>query len=287
MSGRDKGALRTGLYVPGDRPERFDKAVATGAELVILDLEDAVADDRKAVARANVAAWLRARFCGEDRAESDEYLPMPIVQVRVNADPEADMAVFAPIFAEIGASAPLELRLPKVESTDDVAAVTTRVPDFPVTAIIESALGVERAIAIATHPSVTRLALGESDLASELGTKSPSVIGYARTRIVYACAAAGVPAPMMAAFPRIRELEALSEDCKSGRIDGWFGRVAIHPSQLPIIRSAFQSSEEDIAWASEVLSIAGRGGVGTLDSGEMVDRAMVGRAQRILARPRT
>ena len=101
----------TGLYVPGDRPERFDKAVATGAQLVILDLEDAVADAHKASAREAVASWLRARAPGDT-----------VVQVRINAGEPLDLAALAAVDAEF------EIRVPKVESLSDLDVVARAVP---------------------------------------------------------------------------------------------------------------------------------------------------------------
>jgi citrate lyase subunit beta/citryl-CoA lyase len=254
----------TGLYVPGDRPDRFDKAVATGADLVILDLEDAVAPDRKAYARDAVAAWLT-------RAAVD-----CVLQVRVNANTADDLAALRGLSG-------FEVRLPKVESLAQVDAVTAVLPDAAVTALLESAFGVEHALELATHPAVTRLGLGESDLASDLGTRTDTVLDYARVRLLYAARAAGLPAPMLSAYPAIRDLAGLRADTERGRALGWVGRVAIHPSQLPVIAALFQPSKEELRWAEEVMA-AGTGGVTTLASGEMVDPAMVGRARAILDR---
>jgi citrate lyase subunit beta/citryl-CoA lyase len=252
----------TGLYVPGDRPDRFDKAVATGADLVILDLEDAVARDRKAYARESVVSWL---------AESTVDC---VRQVRVH-----DAADLTALQAVSG----FEIRLPKVRSAADVDPVATALPGVPVTALVESALGVERAAEIAAHPAVTGLGLGESDLASELGTRADAVLDHARVRLLYAALAAGLPPPMLSAYPDIRDLAGLRADTERGRELGWVGRVAVHPSQLPVIAEVFRPSEEETRWAQRVLA-AGTNGVTTLDTGEMVDPAMLGRARSILAR---
>lgn len=259
--------LITGLYVPGDRPDRFDKAVATGADLVILDLEDAVADDRKADARDAVAAWLAD-------AHTDR-----VVQVRVNAGNDDDLAALRGLTG-------FEVRLPKAEHPSDVDRVVAVLPDVPVTALVESAYGVEHATALAEHPAVTRLGLGESDLASDLGTRTDAVLDHARVRLLYAARAAGLPAPMLSAYPAIKDLDGLRSDTERGRALGWLGRVAVHPSQLPVIAEVFRPSEEERRWATEVLA-AGADGVSTLPSGEMVDPAMVGRARAILSRLET
>lgn len=256
----------TALYVPGDRPDRFDKAVATGADLVIFDLEDAVAPDRKEFARTSVAAWLHA--AAGDRS----------VQVRVNSSWAQDLESLA------GVDHPFELRVPKIESVDQLEELTDAAGFRPVTALIETALGLQNAPSIARHPSVAHIALGESDLASDLGTNSPSVMDSARTLLLFAARAAGLPAPMLSVYPRIQDLDGLRADTERGRQLGWFGRTAVHPSQLAVIADVFRSSDEEVAWSEEVLAAVGQGGVSTLASGEMVDPAMLQRARSVLAR---
>ncbi len=255
--------LVTGLYVPGDRPDRFDKAVATGADLVILDLEDAVAPDRKAFARDAVTSWLA-------NAATD-----CVLQVRVHS--ADDLAALRDVSG-------FEVRLPKVSAAARVDEVAAALPGVPVTALVESALGVEHAAEIAAHPAVTRLGLGESDLASELGTRADAVLDHARVRLLYAALAADLPAPMLSAYPAIRDLAGLRADTERGRSLGWVGRVAVHPSQLPVIADVFRPSAAETDWARSVLAAGAHGGVTTLPDGEMVDAAMLGRARAILAR---
>ena len=256
----------TGLYVPGDRPDRFDKAVATGAQLVILDLEDAVADSRKPDARAAVASWLQSRLSGDT-----------VLQVRINAGEPLDLAALAPV------DAPFEIRVPKVETLSDLDVVAAALPGHPLTALFETARGVENVLAVAGHPAVTRLALGESDLASDLGTRAPEAMDYARMRVLFAARAAGLPAPMLSAYPGIRDLDGLRTDTERGRDLGWVGRTAIHPSQLDVIADVFRPDATQVEWARSVLAATGSGGVSTLANGDMVDGAMVGRAQKIIA----
>lgn len=262
MSGQ---LLITGLYVPGDRPDRFEKAVGAGAHLVILDLEDAVAPDRKDAAREAVRTWLA------QRPESG-----PVIQVRVNRGCEADLAMVAE------AAPTVEVRLPKVESPDDVDPVIAAVGRRPVTALLETAQAVEAAAGIARHPGIARLALGESDLISDVGSAAPAVLDYARARVLFAAVAAGLPVPMLSAYPAIRDLEGLRRDTERGRDQGWLGRTAIHPRQLPVIAAAFRPSEEKKRWAADVLAALPSGGVATLPDGSMADPAMLGMARRIL-----
>lgn len=254
------------LYVPGDRPDRFDKAVATGVDLVILDLEDAVAASSKSSALASVAAWLT----GTAGTES------PLIQVRVNPGAAHEVERLRAI------GAPIELRIPKVESAADLDWAVRTWPEAKLTAIVESARGLQQAESIAWHPNVTQLALGESDLASDLGTRDDAVLDHARIRLLIAARGAGLAAPMLSAYPYVRDLDGLRTDTERGRALGWFGRAAIHPSQIEVIRRVFARSAEDESWARAVLAAIDRGGVAMLPNGEMVDPAMAGRARRIL-----
>ncbi|MGI8646058.1 MAG: HpcH/HpaI aldolase/citrate lyase family protein, partial [Nocardioides sp.] len=228
----------------------------------ILDLEDSVADNDKAAARAAraaVAAWLPGASV--------------TVQVRVNAPGSAALA------ADLAALPPdAALRVPKVSGTDDLAALAGR----EVHAILESALGIERAFAIASHPAVQSLALGEADLAAELGLEGEDAFAWVRSRVVVAARAAGLPAPMMSAYPDPRDLGGLARSCATGRRLGFHGRTAVHPAQVPVIRDAFAPTDADVAWAREVLAALDSSGVARRADGSMVDEAMRRRAEGIL-----
>ena len=176
------------------------------------------------------------------------------------------------------------VRLPKVESPDDVdAALAVLGREVPVAVLIETALGLEAAAAISAHSSVTSVGLGEADLASDLGSTDDAVLDWARVRLLVAARAAGKPPPMMSVFTDVRDLDGLAADTRRGRAMGFVGRTAIHPSQVPIIAAAFAPTADEVAWANEVLAVTAGGGVTTLRSGEMVDAAMRGRAEEILA----
>lgn len=258
--------LVTGLYVPGDRPERFDKAVLAGADLVILDLEDAVSGKNKLMAREAVAEWLSTR----------PHTEGPVLEVRINPGSSEDIAAVQHI------DVPFGLRIPKVEAAIDVDAFASL--GRPLTVVLETARGVENAAPIAAHPGVTRLALGESDLTSDLGCRSPAILDYARARLLYAARAAHLPQPMLSPYPDIRDLEGFRNDTERGRDLGWFGRTAIHPTQLQVINEVFRPTEDDIEWARQVVASIESGGVATISTGEMVDPAMIGRARAILER---
>ncbi|MFF5624722.1 HpcH/HpaI aldolase/citrate lyase family protein [Microbacterium sp. NPDC012755] len=266
---------RTGLYVPGDRPDRFASAEGSGADLIVFDLEDAVAPDRKVLARDAVVEWLRGgRHAAGSAATGAADAPSVAVQVRVNAGDEDDLRVVSALPEGIG------IRLPKVESAADVDRVASVAPGRPLIALLESARGVVDATEIAQHPTVSALALGESDLRSDVGG-GERMLEHARLTVLFAARAAGLPAPMASVFPAIRDLEGLDADTRRAADLGLFGRMAVHPSQLPVIAAVFSPTPAEVAWAEEVLAALAAGGVATLASGEMVDPAMRARAERI------
>ncbi|MDG4810625.1 CoA ester lyase [Micromonospora sp. WMMD1120] len=264
--------LLTWLYVPGDRPDRFAKAVTSGADAVILDLEDAVVAGRKAYAREALADFLA------------EAQPVP-VQVRVNEltgpDVDADLAAVA------GRPGLSGLRLPKVESAATVVAVAGRV-DVPLHPLIESALGLEAAYPIASaHPAVASIGLGEADLRSDLGVDGDDGLAWARGRVVVAARAAGLAPPAMSVYADVTDLAGLAASCAAGRRLGFLGRAAIHPRQLPVIVEAFRPAEREVARAAELLSALADAqqrdsGTVVLPDGRFADRAMVAAARRVV-----
>jgi len=265
----------TALYVPGDRPERWSKAVATGADTVIIDLEDAVAPSHKERARASLSELTS--------------LTGAALQVRVNGRASAWHA--ADIEAVEGLPDEVGVRMPKVESAEEVSALAGRLGTRPIHALIESALGVERAFEIASA-GIASIGLGEADLRSQLGLARGLAgepgLQWARSRVVNAAAAAGIAAPMMSVYADIADLEGLSSSCAAGRALGFVGRTAIHPRQLAIIEAAFLPAPEAVERARNVLArIAGAAadGVGTvvLEDGSFLDVAMVESARRTLA----
>ncbi|PRX55867.1 citrate lyase subunit beta/citryl-CoA lyase [Nonomuraea fuscirosea] len=262
----------TWLYVPGDRPERFDKAVASGADVVIIDLEDAVAPAKKDEARRNAVAYLRAQHGRPAR--------WPRLHVRVNDPATArgrdDLAAVGP-FAD-------GVRLPKVESTAALDAVT----GAPAYALLESAAGILAAREIAAHPSVAGVALGEQDLAAELAVTDEQAMNQLRLQVVLAAAAAGLPPVPMSVYPDVKDEAGLADSCRAGRAIGLFGRTAIHPRQIPVIRRAFRPAEEEVARAAEIVAAAEqaeRAGVGAvaLPDGRFLDVPIVARARRTVA----
>ncbi|MGI5351806.1 HpcH/HpaI aldolase/citrate lyase family protein [Streptomyces sp. CA-250714] len=267
----------TWLYVPGDRPDVVAKALRSGTDVVLVDLEDAVAPERKAYARAATAELL----------SDDAPGPVP-VHVRVNdldgPLAEDDIRTLAPLPGLAG------LRLPKVTGTASLRRVAGWVPRGnvpPLYALLESALGVEHAFEIATgHHAVRGIALGEADLRADLGMTSGTGGGleYARGRAVVAARAAGLPPPPQSVYPDVRDVEGLALDCAEGRARGFLGRTAIHPRQLPVIEEAYRPSAEEVAAAEEIVAAAGPdAGALALPDGRFVDAAVVAGARRTLS----
>lgn len=265
----------TWLYAPGDRPGVVARALTCGADVVVVDLEDAVAPDRKEYARSATAELLT------------EPQPVP-VQVRVNAlhtpDGEADLRALAALPGLTG------LRLPKVTSPEQIVhvAAQTAADDGtapPLHALLETALGIERAHAIATaHPALRGIALGEADLRADLGVREDAGLDWSRSRVVVAARAAGLGPPAQSVHPDIRDLDGLAASCAHGRALGFLGRAAIHPRQLPVIERAYLPTEWEIEQAEAVVKAAAtEPGALALPDGRFVDTAVVIAARRTLS----
>lgn len=259
----------TWLYVPGDRPHVVTKALAAGADVVVIDLEDAVAQDRKEYARAATADLLT------------EPQPVP-VHVRVNAlDSPWAPADLAGLAALPGLSG---LRLPKVTAPDQIRQVAAVTP-VPLYALLESALGIEHAYAVATaHPALRGIALGEADLRADLGVRADAGLDWPRSRVVVAARAAGLAPPPQSVHPDIRDLDGLAASCAHGRTLGFLGRAAIHPRQLPVIERAYLPTPAEIEHAETILKAAAtKEGAQALPDGRFIDAAVVAMARRTLS----
>ncbi|GAA2077853.1 CoA ester lyase [Streptomyces albiaxialis] len=268
----------TWLYAPGDRPGVVAKALGSGADVVLVDLEDAVAPDRKEYARAATAELLADPAPG----------PVPI-HVRVNAldGPlaEDDVRTLAGLPGLAG------LRLPKVTGPADLARVAAWADGTPppLYALLENALGVERAYEIAAGPPAPHgIALGEADLRADLGVANGPGQGpglaYARGRAIVAARAAGLAPPPQSVYPDVRDLAGLAASCAEGRALGFLGRTAIHPRQLPVIEEAFRPTAAEVEAAEQIVRAAlTDAGALALPDGRFVDAAVVAGARRTLA----
>lgn len=262
---------RTFLFVPGDRPERFTKAASAGADLVVLDLEDAVAPSGKAAARDHVIAWL-----------ADTSVPCAVRVNTLGTHWHDDDLV---ALAELGDRA-VTVILPKAETSEQIGSVITALPrGSDVVALVETACGVLDAVALAKTPGVARLALGSYDLGAELGIDPDHAAAMhgARTALVLASAAARLAGPVDGVSGDVRDVERLVAEVRAAAALGFTGKLCIHPNQVGPTATALRPSPDEIAWARRIEEAAATVTDGViLVDGRMVDAPVIARAQRIL-----
>lgn len=259
---------RSLLFVPGDRPDRFDKAVATGADVVILDLEDAVAPHRKATALGHVVDWL---------------CDAPRVAVRINAADTPWHADEVRALTGFG----VNVVVPKAERPDELAALVDALGPDRVVALLETPRGIVAAEPIAEVAGIVRLAFGNMDLAAALGVRpeSSSALAHARGRVVLASASAGLPSPVDGVTAAFRDDAALESDVSRARDEGFGGKLCIHPRQVSVVNAALLPSAEDVEWARRVLvADAEADGGATVLGNTMLDAPVVARARALLTR---
>ena len=272
---------RSALFTPGDRPEMCRKAPDAGADVIIFDLEDAVAPERKDEARTAV----------RDVLTDPDFDPDCEVCVRVNAADDVRAEDLEALFGD-GSNDTLEsVMLPKVASPDDVRELADDLAKYglelPVLALLESAAGILAAPEIAAVPATDALVFGAEDLAADIGatrTAEGTEVLYARERVVLAAAAADCAA-IDTIVSDFEDEAALREDAEFAVELGYDGKLAIHPAQIGPINDAFTPSPEEREWAERVLEARheadteGRG-VFAVD-GEMIDAPLIARAERI------
>jgi len=265
---------RTYLFVPGNRPERFAKALASTADAVVLDLEDAVAIDDKSSARESVGTQL-AGMSPEARRR---------VVVRIN---DIASSWFLMDLRTLLHSGGTQVMLPKAESAAQIAALRSAVPDADVLALIETARGVAAVDEIAAASGVSRLVYGTLDFALDLDLDTSAGdegLAYAAGRIAVASRAAGLAAPVAGVTPQLDDDVRLLADLAQARRFGFGAKLCIHPKQIDPIHRALQPSPAAVDWATRVLKAeAASPGAARLD-GRMVDRPVVLQAERILMR---
>lgn len=260
------------LFVPGDRPERFAKAAAAGADAVIIDLEDAVAPGRHEAALTHAMTALRD---GALRA---------LVRVHPIDDPRHvhERDTLLALAHDRGAGL-LGLVVAKADDAAAVAELRNELPgDLALIPLIESATGLIEAHAMAAIAGVTRLALGAVDLSLDLGADpAPEYLSYARSQLVVVSRAERIAAPLDSPPLQIADLDEVEAGARHARAHGFGGSLAIHPAQLAAVRRGFAPSDQDIAWALAVL--AAEGGAAQVE-GRLVDRPVTERAKIILGR---
>ncbi len=254
---------RSWLFVPGNRPERFDKAIASGADAVIVDLEDAVPPDQKDAARANAAAWLS---------------PSRPVVLRINA---ADTPWFRDDLALCRRPGVAAVMLAKAERVDDLIAIGALAPIVP---LIESAAGFDNLRALASAPNVQRLAFGAIDFQLDLAMRATfDELLFFRSQLVLASRVANLQAPIDSPSTAIDALEEVDSEAQRARRLGFGAKLCIHPKQVAVVNAAFSPSAAEIAWAQRVLQANGEaaGAAFALD-GKMIDKPVLLRAEAIV-----
>jgi len=261
---------RSYLFVPGNRPDRFAKGLASGADVVILDLEDAVPPTEKAAARRHVAAWV-----------SKEHP----VAVRVNAFGTEWFADDVDICRALGVAA---VMVPKAEHEHQLAVIGDRLGRaMPILPIIETALGVWHAEPLARAPGVTRLVFGALDLALDLQVTSDEGLAAFRSQVVLVSRVVGLAPPIDVPTTSFTDPDRVRAEAQRARAMGFGGKLCIHPAQITPVHEAFVPSDEEVTWARRVLAAdAASAGSATALDGEMVDRPVVARARAVLARLR-
>ena len=270
--------LRSVLFVPGDRPDRFASAAAAGADAIVFDLEDSVDATRKAEARRAVADYLAAPTNS------------PAARlVRINAAGSSwwrlDLAFVSGLGRIDG------VVVPKAETPASIEAAARAITSGRVMPLIETARGVLNALALAgADAAVPALLFGAEDLTAQMGvprTVDGEELLVARSHVVLAAAATGADA-IDAVFVDIGAVDALRRDAVRARALGFRGKMAIHPTQIAIINEVFSPSADEITRARRIVeaydAASARGeSVIRLDN-QMVDAPVVLRARRVLER---
>ena len=263
----------TYLFVPGNRPERFSKALFSGADRVILDLEDAVAPHDKPTARSAIAAWL---------ATLDKKA-LEVVMVRIN---DVNSSWFNEDLAWLSQQPLGEVMLSKCEHPEDIALLSSQLnASSRVMPLIETVRGVMELGSIATSTGVSRLAFGSIDYQLDLDLPGPGLaLDTAAVAIAMASRAAELPTPVAGVTPELNE-HTVKNDMRRARELGFGAKLCIHPMQVEVVRKALAPDEHEVAWARSVTTaweIQGALGAVQVD-GKMVDKPVLLKAQRILA----
>lgn len=258
----------TFLFVPGDRPERFAKAARSGADVVIIDLEDAVAHDAKAEALTHAVAALTER--------GDGFRAL----VRINGETSStELAALAGVAHHGGL---LGVVIPKAESGEQIAAVRAAIPAHcAIIPLIETARGLVRVHEIAGAVGVTRIAFGSVDFAHDIDATEPALFDIARTQIVLASRTAELPAPIDSPCVTLTDAVVITAEAERAQRFGFGGKLCIHPAQVAPVDAAFEPSANEIDRARRIVAM--EGGAVQLD-GAMIDKPIVDRAKRLLAR---
>ncbi|BBP99956.1 CoA ester lyase [Burkholderia sp. SFA1] len=263
---------RSFLFVPGDRPERFGKALATEAHRVVIDLEDAVAIDVKALARAQIAEWLRSQGDVRERV---------VIRVNGYGTPWHEEDVSMVRAANVRA-----VMTPKAEDAAQLADIAARCAEgVELIALVESVAGVVRMREIAQCGRVARLAFGSFDFGVDAGIDGTGrELDSVRSQFVLESRFAGLPPPIDGVTLATNDIDAIDADVLDARRFGFGGKLCIHPKQVDAVNRGFAPSAAEREWAARVLAALESNPRGAISvDGKLVDKPIVDRARRIQA----
>ena len=255
----------TMLFVPGDRPDRLEKAAITGANAMVMDLEDAVIPENKAACLATLSSL--------------SAFDVPLF-VRCNA---TDSQWFADDMACIRDCVAAGVIVPKSETSDQIDAVQAVLGmDAFIIALVETALGIDNLAAILAHPGVAVCAFGHLDFALDLGT-SPDwePLLYARHQLVMQSRLANKPKPLDGVSVEINDIDAVSKAAMRARAMGFGGKLLIHPKHVEPAMTAFVPDRETYQWALAAVGQSDKGAVVKMD-GQMLDLPVIKKAKQII-----
>lgn len=257
--------VRSYLFVPGNRPERFAKACAAGAHAVIIDLEDAVPPGEKVAARMAVADWVAVQ--------------QP-VYLRINA---ANTEWFADDLALCGLPGVAGIVLPKAERAEDIARAAGAGASA-ILPLIESARGLWNVHVIASAPKVQRLVFGTIDFSFDMGMQEgPMQLLPYRSQLVLVSRVAGIGAPVDGVTTALDDAALIGADTQHARELGFGGKLCIHPKQVAHVNRSFAPSAAALAWAMRVRDAAATShGAAVAVDGKMVDRPVILIAQQMI-----
>lgn len=277
---------RSLLYVPAHRQDLFAKAATGPADAIVLDLEDAVPVEAKTLARANVVAWLR----------DPSHVQQCRTWVRVDSrTASVDLAAAAwpglagLMVAKVGRTA--------LDNAHEVLSALENERGLPQNSIraiglVEDAATLENLAGLTEHPRLRTLGLGEADLFADLRltrtAATAAAIDSLRLRVVTACAAAGLDAPVAPTSISFRDLEQLTASTQALKALGFRSRTAIHPKQVPVINEVFTPTAEELAAAERTIAaLEAAAGAATSDgAGQLIDAALARTARETVSRRR-
>jgi citrate lyase subunit beta/citryl-CoA lyase len=265
---------RSFLFVPADRPDRFSKALATRADRIIIDLEDAVAPAAKVAARDNLVNWLASGQA------SDVVVRVNAVTTPWHAD---DMRAMAGLARVVG------VMLPKAEAADAIAETRAKLSDDKgLIGLVETVRGVADLRAVAGTPGLSRLAFGTVDFCLETGIEGQGPeLDFVRAQLTLESCLAGLAAPIEGVTVDLKAPDVLEADIARARRYGFGGKLCIHPAQVDPVNTGFSPSAHSIDWARRVIEAAKSGSGAITVDGKLVDRPIVLQAEKILARVTT